>query len=230
MPARVDDAPARRSCRPSSRALRRPGGPDPLLPASTSSKRPSPGRRRSRLLAELEKLQIDHPSCLTLIYECRNLPSGDGARIVLTVLKRGSSPRPGRASTGAQPPWRLRSRAWTAPCPGLRSRRPGGWRPPDQAVRTPRLSPRHRFGRFMTAFYSRCHDSVPRPPVVVAPQQASLPLCVSGNCEWKPGTESSPPGGLFAYSQARLSGTDRKAPHDILPADRADAPSALPGR
>ena len=88
MPARVDDAPARRSCRPSSRALRRPGGPDPLLPASTSSKRPSPGRRRSRLLAELEKLQIDHPSCLTLIYECRNLPSGDGARIVLTVLKR----------------------------------------------------------------------------------------------------------------------------------------------
>ena len=41
MPARVDDAPARRSCRPSSRALRRPGGPDPLLPASTSSKRPS---------------------------------------------------------------------------------------------------------------------------------------------------------------------------------------------
>jgi len=33
--------------------------------------------------------------------------------------KRGSSPRPGRASTGAQPPWRLRSRAWTAPCPGL---------------------------------------------------------------------------------------------------------------
>lgn len=256
MPARVDDAPARRSCRPSSRALRRPGGPDPLLPASTSSKRPSPGRRRSRLLAELEKLQIDHPSCLTLIYECRNLPSGDGARIVLTVLKRenlvhggahkgtnalrrcwpsawakrGSSPRPGRASTGAQPPWRLRSRAWTAPCPGLRSRRPGGWRPPDQAVRTLRLSPRHRFGRFMTAFYSRCHDSVPRPPVVVAPQQASLPLRVSGNCEWKPGTESSPPGGLFAYSQARLSGTDRKAPHDILPADRADAPSALPGR
>lgn len=42
MPARVDDAPARRSCRPSSRALRRPGGPDPLLPASTSSKRLHP--------------------------------------------------------------------------------------------------------------------------------------------------------------------------------------------
>ena len=256
MPARVDDAPARRSCRPSSRALRRPGGPDPLLPASTSSKRPSTrtspipssggAREAANRPPELSHphLRVPQPSVGRRSAHRPHSPQTrepvhGGAHKGTTALrrcwpsawaKRGSSPRPGRASTGAQPPWRLRSRAWTAPCPGLRSRRPGGWRPPDQAVRTPRLSPRHRFGRFMTAFYSRCHDSVPRPPVVVAPQQASLPLCVSGNCEWKPGTESSPPGGLFAYSQARLSGTDRKAPHDILPADRADAPSALPGR